>query len=130
MPDTITTLQTTDKLSPVIRVNSETYIKQNIERGNRAVIVVDRGWIWAGDVQEKKGYITLTRVVWVFRWEAVGFNGVIENPEHPQVYLRPMDHAVKIPLDAEIFRVPVDDDWGLTEGVLANVRNNENANNS
>ena len=25
--------------------------------GNRAVVVVDRGWIWAGDVEEKDGKI-------------------------------------------------------------------------
>ena len=35
--------------------------------GNRAVVVVDRGWIYAGDVERKNGRIYLTRVVWVFK---------------------------------------------------------------
>lgn len=79
--------------------------------GNRAVVVVDRGWIFAGDVTEEDGRIRLDRVVWVFRWESIGFNGVIKNPEKAE--LRQMDQPVDIPADAEIFRVPVSDDWGL-----------------
>jgi hypothetical protein len=85
--------------------------------GRRAVVVVDRGWIFAGDVTEHAlngvSRIILTRSVWVFRWEGVGFDGVLANPKQPKVQLRKLDHAVDIPLDSEIFRVPVADDWGL-----------------
>lgn len=81
--------------------------------GRRAVVVVDRGWIFAGDVEECGGRIFLTRAVWVFRWEGVGFDGVIANPKSPKVTVRLLDRPVDIPLDAEVFCVPVADDWGL-----------------
>lgn len=81
--------------------------------GNRAVIVVDRGWVFAGDVTEENGRIRLDRAVWVFRWESVGFDGVIANPRSSKVTLKPMANPVDLPCDAEIFRVPVSSDWGL-----------------
>lgn len=80
---------------------------------NRAVVVVDRGWIFAGDVTQKSGRITLERAVWVFRWEAVGFDGVIANPKNPKVTIKPLSNPVEIPEGSEIFRVPVAADWGL-----------------
>lgn len=79
---------------------------------NRAVVVVDRGWIFAGDVEEKDGRIMLSRALWVFRWESIGFSGVIEDPKRDEVDLRPIAD-VDIPAGSEIFRVPVSDDWGL-----------------
>lgn len=81
---------------------------------NRCVVVVDRGWIWAGDLTEEDDRIFLDRVVWVFNWRSVGFDGVIKNPEHKDVTLRPLPKKrVSIPKDAEIFRVEVNDEWGL-----------------
>ena len=81
--------------------------------GNRAVVVVDRGWIFAGDIERKGGRIKLTRAVWVFRWESVGFDGVLENPGSDKVELRSLDHDVDIPEASEIFCIPVENDWGL-----------------
>jgi hypothetical protein len=81
--------------------------------GNRAVIVVDRGWIFAGDVTEKDGRIYLDRAVWVFRWEVIGFDGVLANPKQAGVKLKRLSHRIDIPLDSEVFRVPVASDWGL-----------------
>lgn len=37
--------------------------------GTRAVVVVDRGWIFAGDVTRENGRIRLARAVHVFSWE-------------------------------------------------------------
>lgn len=80
---------------------------------NRCVVVVDRGWIFAGDLEEKDGRILLGRVVWLFRWESVGFAKVIEGPKASGADLR--HHAdVSIPAGAEIFRVPVAPEWGLS----------------
>lgn len=80
--------------------------------GTRAVIVVDRGWIFAGDVTRANGRITLTDAVWVMRWESVGFDGVIANPGNNKVKIKPMPQSVEIPQSAEIFCVPVHDTWG------------------
>lgn len=79
--------------------------------GKRAVVVVDRGWIWAGDVTEENGRIYLDRAVWVFRWESVGFNGILKDPSKAD--LRPVPNRVDIPAGSEIFRIPVEDNWGL-----------------
>lgn len=91
-----------------ITVNGVEYAP--VQRGNRAVVVVDRGWIFAGDVHEADGRIRLTRAVWVFRWESVGFAAVIKDPAHADI--RPIDD-VDLPAGAEIFRIPVHESWGL-----------------
>ena len=81
--------------------------------GSRAVVVVDRGWIFAGDVTRQNGRVRLDRAVHVFKWESIGFDGVIANPKSPKVTLKPMPNGVDLPEGAEIFCVPVDDKWGL-----------------
>ena len=80
---------------------------------NRAIIVVDRGWIFAGDVTREDGRIKLSNAVWVFSWEQVGFDGVIADPKNPLVKIRPMLNGVDIPAGAEVFSVPVPYGWGL-----------------
>src|SRR5208337_5617708 len=70
----------------------------------RAVVVVDRGWIWAGDVAESHARIRLSRVTWLFKWASVGFSSVIEKPKQSGVELRKVPFAVDIPRDTEIFR--------------------------
>jgi len=78
--------------------------------GNRAVVVVDRGWIFAGDVTESNGRIHIRRAVWVFRWESVGFAKVIEDPSNADIR---KIADVDIPVGSEIFRIPVADEWGM-----------------
>jgi hypothetical protein len=95
-----------------VMVDGVTYIPQE-PNGNRAVVVVDRGWIFAGDVTEENGRIFLDRAVWVFRWERIGFAAVIENPKRDGIDIRPLPTRVDIPAGAEVFRLPVDDGWGL-----------------
>lgn len=79
----------------------------------RCVVVVDRGWIFAGDVEEVDGRIRLHNAVWLFRWESVGFDGVLADPKNPKVTLKKLSHVVDIPENTEIFRVPVAKGWGL-----------------
>jgi hypothetical protein len=78
--------------------------------GNRAVIVVDRGWIFAGDVVRENGRIKLSRALHVFKWESVGFAGMLENTTTAD--LRQIAD-VDIPEGSEIFCVPVHESWGL-----------------
>ena len=80
--------------------------------GNCAVVVVDRGWIFAGDVTRAKGRIRISNALHVFKWERVGFSGMIENPKKAKADLRPVAD-VDLPDGAEIFCVPVADGWGL-----------------
>lgn len=78
--------------------------------GTRAVVVVDRGWIFAGDVTRENGRIHIARAVWLFRWEKVGFAGVIADPSTADI--RRIDD-IDMPAGAEVFSVPVHDTWGL-----------------
>ena len=98
-----------------VTINGVDYIRadqiaEQKPKGNRAIIVVDRGWIFVGDVTRENGRILLSRALHVFKWEAVGFAGMIENTAKAD--LRKIAD-VDIPEDAEIFCVPVKEDWGL-----------------
>ena len=97
-----------------IEINGETYVKAstipNAPTGTRAIIVVDRGWIFAGNVTRENGRIKLSNALHVFKWESVGFAGIIENTSKAD--LRKIAD-VDIPEGAEIFAVPVHDAWGL-----------------
>ena len=98
-----------------IEINGVEYVRADTRQvGTRAVVVVDRGWIFAGNVTRENGRIRLDRAVWVFRWESIGFDGMIANPKSSQVTIRSMPNGVDLPEGAEIFCVPVDDSWGLS----------------
>lgn len=94
-----------------IEVNGIKYVRaDNKPTGTRAVVVVDRGWIFAGDVTREAGRIILTNAVWVFRWSSVGFDGVIREPSKAEIR---KIADVDIPAHAEVFCVPVAASWGL-----------------
>ena len=97
-----------------IKINGVDYVRADAVQvkptGNRCIIVVDRGRIFAGDVTRENGRIKLSRALHVFKWESVGFAGMIEDTKKAD--LRKITD-VDIPEDAEIFCVPVSSDWGL-----------------
>lgn len=94
-----------------IKIDDDVYVRAGtVPAGNRAVVVVDRGWIFAGDVTRENGRIRLTRALHVFKWESVGFAGMLENTKKAD--LRPIAD-VDIPQESEIFCVPVHEKWGL-----------------
>ena len=110
---------TTANLSS-LEINGIVYVPQEqasactLPSGNRNVVVVDRGWIFAGDTSftDATQEFVLSNAVWVFKWESIGFDGVIANPKSSKVTLRTIAD-VDIPEGAEIFCIPVADDWGL-----------------
>ena len=100
-----------------IKINEIDYVRADKvtcpqPNGKRAVVVVDRGWIFAGDVTEKDGRIRLNRAVHVMSWQAVGFAGLIADTKAAKAVIKPCA-PVDMPADAELFRVPVSDSWGL-----------------
>ena len=82
-------------------------------KGKRAVLVLDRGWVVAGDVETVEGRLKVTRAVHVRSWSGVGFDGMVANPKSGNVVIMSMPNGFDVPADAELFRVPVADDWGL-----------------
>lgn len=95
-----------------VTINGIEYAPIKRNTGTRAVVVVDRGWIFAGDVTREAGRIRLTNALHVFKWESIGFAGMIADPKNPKVDLR-KTADVEIPCGAEVFCVPVADQWGL-----------------
>ena len=100
-----------------VTIGNTEYIRADLcqlqTTGNRAVVVVDRGWIFAGDVTKTDAEITLSRALHVFKWESIGFDGMIADPKSSKVTLRKMNNEIKIPLASVIFLVPVDQGWGI-----------------
>lgn len=97
-------------MTDVLTINGVEYASIQPRSGSRAVVVIDRGWIFAGDVTRAEGRIKLSCCVWVFKWDSCGFAAVIADPSKADI--RP--HAdIDIPEGAEIFSVPVPDNWGL-----------------
>lgn len=92
-----------------ITLNGIDYVPARRAAGTRAVVVVDRGWIFAGDVARENGRIRISRAVHVFSWSGIGFAKMIETEAAD---LRPIAD-VDMPEGAEIFCVPVPDSWGL-----------------
>ncbi len=114
---------TTSASLSTIEINGVTYVpasslpssSSSLPSGNRHVVVIDRGWIFAGDLttDEVTKEITLSNALHVFRWESIGFSGVIENPKSDKVTLKVMSQPVKVPSGSVIFTVPVPANWGL-----------------
>lgn len=89
---------------------------ENENTSTRAVCVIDRGWIFAGDIEETHdgigGYL-LRNAVHVQSWSSVGFDGMIANPDSNNVNLKKMDNPVVVPHSSLILMVPVESKWGL-----------------
>jgi hypothetical protein len=96
-----------------VTLNGIEYVRKDQPKpGTRAVVVVDRGWIFAGDVTRKNGRIRISRALHVFSWSSIGFAKMIAQGKCDKVDLRPITD-VDLPDGAEIFCVPVADNWGL-----------------
>jgi hypothetical protein len=93
-------------------INGVEYAPVKKAAGSRAVVVVDRGWIFAGDVTRADGRIYLSNALHVFKWESLGFSGMIADPKKAKADLRKIAD-VDIPEGAEVFCVPIPDGWGL-----------------
>lgn len=101
-----------------LEINGETYVRQADvpaakPNGNRYIVVVDSGWVFAGDVTDEGGRVKITRAVHVLRWAKCWFDGMIENPTSDSVELAVMKNDIDVPAAAELFRVQVSENWGL-----------------
>lgn len=101
-----------------IEVNGVTYVPsdsvQSVSPGNREVVVIDRGWIVAGNVakDEVTNELIVSNAIHVFRWESIGFAGVLKDPKSSKVTLMELPYPVKVPACSVIFTIPVPADWG------------------
>lgn len=97
-----------------IVVDGETYVKRSavcaVPTGPRVILVVDRGWVFAGDLSEENGRIYLDNAMHVFSWSG-GFPLLVSDPKAAKADLRKVSR-VDVPERSEVFRVPVDSTWG------------------
>lgn len=100
------------ELNGVAYVRKDSVKTEQIRSGTRAVVVVDRGWIFAGDVTRENGRLRLNRAIHVLSWKQNGFSGLCEDPKTAGANMKPCP-PVDMPADAELFCVPVGDSWGL-----------------
>ena len=100
-------------MTDIVTINGVDYAPiANRPTGTRAVVVVDRGGIFAGDVTREDGRISISNALHVFKWESLGFAGMIADPKKAGADLRKIAD-VDMPAGAEVFCVPVNDKWGL-----------------
>ena len=84
-----------------------------VPSGNRCVLVLDRGWIVAGDITDRDGRIIVDNAVHVRSWSGIGFDGLIDSDGRgDNVDVRKMSSRFDCPADTELFRVPVGATWG------------------
>jgi hypothetical protein len=102
-----------------IQVNGVEYVRKDsipglLPEGNREVVVMDRGWIYAGDViRANNGDLEIYNPIHVFRWEEIGYTGVLENPNSKKVTLKTCPYPVKVPAGSVIYTNPVPSNWGI-----------------
>ncbi len=104
----------------LIEINGVRYVPEHaagpaaLPVGNRAIFVIDRGFIYAGDwsLSDLDEYI-LSNAVNLRRYEGIGFEGVIQDPKSPNATIVPVPYPVIVPQGSVLFRIPVPPGWGL-----------------
>jgi len=80
-------------------------------QGNRHIVVLDRGWIFAGELsQDEQGMYRLTQAVNVRRWKQNGFGGLTKSATASGAELDPCD-PITFSASAMILAVPIGGDW-------------------
>jgi hypothetical protein len=103
----------------VLEINGVRYVPEHaaspaaLPVGNRAVFVIDRGFIYAGDWSLIDNEYTLANVVNLRRYESIGFEGVLDDPKSSNATIVAMPYPVIVPAGSVLFMIPVPQGWGL-----------------
>jgi len=93
-----------------VTVDGKEYV--SAVKGNRRIVVLDRGFIFVGDLRKENEMYILSDAYNVRSWKSGGFGGMETDPKASQVKLdKCADKIFKI--GSEIFFTPVEDNWGL-----------------
>ncbi len=80
--------------------------------GSRAIVVLDRGWIFVGNLEHREdGTCRLTNAANVRKWQTGGYGGLTKDPVGAQVDMDPCAD-LEFATAAMLFCTPVSDDWG------------------
>jgi hypothetical protein len=83
---------------------------ESAPEGDRHIVVLDRGWIFVGDLREEDGKIILSNCVNVRKWTQGGFGGLTKDPRGSGAVLDQCE-PISFHKSAVIFMVPVVEDW-------------------
>jgi hypothetical protein len=103
----------------VLEINGVRYVPEHaagpaaLPVGNRAVFVIDRGFVYAGDWSLSDDGYTLANAVNLRRYESIGFEGVLQDPKSSKATIVPVLYPVIVPTGSVLFRIPVPQGWGL-----------------
>lgn len=109
----------TDTPFQSLEINGVTYVPETaagpaaLPKGNRAVFVIDRGFIYAGDWSISDGQYTLANAVNLRSYESIGFEGVLANPQSSKATIVVIPYPVIVPAGSVLFWIPVPQGWGL-----------------
>ena len=80
--------------------------------GDRHIAVLDRGWIFAGNMTiDDAGIYTMTNVVNVRKWSSGGFGGLTRSAKDSGAVLDPCE-PIRFHRSALIMAVPIGSEWG------------------
>lgn len=98
-------------MTTVITVDGVQYRKIEQPIGNREIVVLDRGFIFVGNVSnEGENTLRISNAQNIRKWEQNGFGGMCLNPKDAMTTCDPCADVI-CSVSAPIFRVPVPDDW-------------------
>ena len=81
--------------------------------GDRHLVVLDRGWIFAGNLSlNDDGTYTLTNAIVVTKWTSGGFGGLTLSAKESGATLDPCAQPIKFHRRAMVFAIPIPEVWG------------------
>jgi len=115
----LTSAPMNDTPASLLEINGVRYVLESaagpaaLPVGNRAVFVIDRGFIYAGDWSLVNDEYILANAVNLRRYESIGFEGVLADPKSSNATIVAMPYPVIVPTGSVLFRIPVSAGWGL-----------------
>ncbi len=99
-------------MTKTIEIDGVQFVPKVPVAGNRHVVVLDRGWVFVGDLEvPPAGPVSLTNCANVRKWASGGFGGMCKDPKGSGVVLDPCAD-LRFDETAPLFTVPVEDGWG------------------
>ncbi|MCP4539849.1 MAG: hypothetical protein GY832_22140 [Chloroflexi bacterium] len=78
--------------------------------GDRHIVVLDRGWIFVGNLSLTEDVYTLTNAVNIRKWEKGGFGALSKSREAAGATLDSCE-PIRFAKGAPLFVVPIQEDW-------------------
>lgn len=85
-------------------------ISQEVPTGQRHLVVLDRGWIFAGDVSNENEVLVIRNALNVRKWQQGGFGALSLGAKRAGAILDKSED-IYVSQSAVLFMVPIPDSW-------------------